>query len=137
MIDDVVLNKKESVERCIAQIRAYYAEPSETAFADDRLRQDAIAINLQRGIEQCLDLANHAVRVLRLGIPKKSSDVFGMLADQGTIDRPLEKRLVSMVGFRNVLVHEYQKLEISIMIDVIENRLDDMIAFTNAVMRTG
>ena len=137
MIDDVVLNKKESVERCIAQIRAYYAEPSEKAFADDQLRQDAIAINLQRAVEQCLDLANHAVRVLKLGIPKKSSDVFSMLADRGVIDRPLEKKLVSMVGFRNVLVHEYQKLEISIMIDVIENRLDDMIAFTNAVMRTG
>jgi uncharacterized protein YutE (UPF0331/DUF86 family) len=134
MIDDVVLNKKESVERCVAQIRDYYAKPSELSFAEDHLKQDAIAINLQRGIEQCLDLANHVARVKKLGIPKKSSDVFGMLADAEIIDRALCGTLQAMVGFRNVLVHEYQKLAIAVMIDVIENRLDDMIALTNRII---
>jgi hypothetical protein len=48
MIDDIVLNKKESVERCVRQIRLYYAKPSDLPFEEDFLKQDAIAINLQR-----------------------------------------------------------------------------------------
>jgi len=39
-----------------------------------------------------------------------------------------------MVGFRNVLVHEYQRLDIDILVDVIEHYLGDLIAFTNYVM---
>ena len=72
MTDDVVLNKKESVERCVRQIRNYWSLPSEVPFERDHLRQDAIALNLKRAAEQCIDLANHAVRVRRLGIPKDS-----------------------------------------------------------------
>ena len=34
MIDDVILNKKESIERCVKQIRAYYEKPSELPFEE-------------------------------------------------------------------------------------------------------
>lgn len=39
-----------------------------------------------------------------------------------------------MVGFRNTLVHEYQTLDIGIMVDVIEHHLDDLILFTDLVL---
>jgi uncharacterized protein YutE (UPF0331/DUF86 family) len=136
MIDDVVLNKKESIERCIRQIRRYYAEPSELPFADDFLKQDAIALNRQRAAEQCIDLANHVVRVKRLGIPKQSRDGFGMLRAAGVISAPLARNLEAMVGFRNVLVHDYQNLDLNVMQDVIDYRLGDFIEFTVRVMES-
>jgi len=40
-----------------------------------------------------------------------------------------------MVGFRNVLVHQYQQLDLSVMVDVIENRLDDLLNFTDLIMK--
>lgn len=40
-----------------------------------------------------------------------------------------------MVGFRNVLVHQYQELNIELMKDVIENNLNDMIDFTNFIVK--
>jgi hypothetical protein len=40
-MNDIVLNKKESVERCVKQIRVYYAKPSGLAFEEDHLKQDA------------------------------------------------------------------------------------------------
>ena len=41
-MNDVVLNKKESIERCIRQIRAYRDLPSDVPFEDDHLKQDEI-----------------------------------------------------------------------------------------------
>ncbi|MBN1866957.1 DUF86 domain-containing protein [Candidatus Sumerlaeota bacterium] len=137
MTDDIVLNKKESIERCIAQIRDYYARPSVEPFEQDYLKQDAIAANLQRAAELCIDMANRIIKRRKLGIPKESKDSFEILEKSGLISPDLSQLLQGMVGFRNVLVHEYQKMDIRIMRDVVENRLDDLAAFTTQMMELG
>lgn len=134
MTDDIVLNKKESIERCIKQIRTYYRLESDTPFEEDYLKQDAIAINLQRACEQSIDLANYTIRVKKLGLPKESRESFRLLAQNKIIPRELSLNLEKMVGFRNILVHEYQKLDIELMIDVVENHLDDLVDFTNLII---
>ncbi len=35
-----------------------------------------------------------------------------------------------MVGFRNIAIHEYQKLNSQIIVAIIENGLEDLLAFT-------
>ena len=134
-MDDVVLNKKESIERCIKQIRVYYALPADVPFEKDYLKQDAIAANLQRACEQCIDLANHTIRARKLGLPKESRESFRLLAQNGIIPRGLGKNLEHMVGFRNTLVHEYRNLDMRLLIDVIENHLDDLADFTNFIVK--
>jgi uncharacterized protein YutE (UPF0331/DUF86 family) len=131
---DIILNKKDSIERCVGQIRSYYRLPSDVPFEEDYLRQDAIALNLQRACEQCIDLANHAIKVGKLGLPKESRDSFRLLAANGVIPKDLAAHLEGMVGFRNVLVHEYQHLDIKLMVDVIENKLDDLLMFVDTIV---
>lgn len=130
---DVVLNKKESIERCVRQIRLYYAMPSEAPFEEDYMKQDAIAANLQRIAEQAIDLANHVIKKRKLGLPKESKESFGILEAEHVITRDIAGKLKGMV-LRNILVHEYQEFDVGVMKDVIELRLDDVIVFTNEVM---
>jgi len=133
-MDDIVLNKKESIERCIKQIRVYYASPSDIPFEENYFKQDAIALNMQRACEQCIDLANHTIKKRKLGLPKESRESFRLLTRNGIIPRDLAANLENMIGFRNTLVHQYQDLDIQLMVDVIENHLDDLIDFTNSVV---
>lgn len=128
MNQDVILNKKESLERCIRQVREYYARPSDVDFSEDFLRQDAIAINLQRAIELAIDMANHVIKDRKLGLPKESRQSFEILGTSGIIPQELARTLQAMVGF--------QKLDIGIMIDIIENRLGDLIGFSNLLLRS-
>jgi uncharacterized protein YutE (UPF0331/DUF86 family) len=134
-MNDVVLNKKESIERCVRQARNYYALSGGVPFMRDYLRQDAIALNLQRAVEQSIDLANSVVREKKLGLPKTSRESFRLLAENGIIPERLASTLERMVGFRNVLVHQYQKLDIAVMIDIIEHRLDDVLEFTDYIVK--
>ena len=134
-MNDVVLNKKESIERCIKQIRDYYQLPSDLDFVEDHFKQDAIAINMQRACEQAIDLANHLVKTRKLGIPKDSRDSFQMLVDHAIIPGGLGDKMARMIGFRNVLIHEYQQLDLDLMVDVIENRLDDLLLFTEYAIK--
>ena len=133
---DVILNKKESLERCIKQVREYYARPSDVDFKEDHLRQDAIAVNLQRATELAIDMANYVIKDRRLGLPKESRQSFEILGKSGIIPQELARTLQGMVGFRNILVHEYQKLDIGIMIDIIENHLHDLVDFSNLLLRS-
>jgi uncharacterized protein YutE (UPF0331/DUF86 family) len=134
MIDDIVLNKKESIERCVKQIRTYYNLSREIPYEEDYLVQDAIALNLQRACELSIDLANHTVRARKLGLPKESKESFRLLAENGIIPKSLALKMESMVGFRNVLVHQYEEVNHQIMIDIIENHLDDLIEYTNYIL---
>ena len=134
MIDDIILGKKERIDECVRRIRTYMADSSDRDFFDDSLRLDAVEFNILRIIELCIDLANHVVRVRKLGIPKESRASFSMLAREGLMPKELSKLLEGMVGFRNVLIHDYRELDIEVMKDVIEHRLDDLVVFTVCVM---
>lgn len=133
-MSDVVLNKKVSIERCVKQIRTYYTTGSDKDFAEDYLKQDAIATNLLRACELCIDLANFTIRKQKLGLPKGSGESFLLLVDAGIISKKMGDRLKGMVGFRNILVHEYKKLDLSIMVEVIEHHLNELIEFAQIIV---
>ena len=103
-------------------------------FEEDYLRQDAIGFQILRACEQCIDLANRIIRTRKFGLPKESRDSFRLLATNQIIPQNLAARLEGIIGFHNVLVHEYQRLDIKLMIDVLENRLDDLLLFVDCVM---
>lgn len=133
MADDVLLNKAASVERCVKRAREEYA--ASTDFANDFTRQDAAVLNIQRACEACLDMGQHLIRRDRLGLPQSARDVFTLLAQAGWIDTDLQDAMQRMVGFRNIAVHDYQKLLQPILLRVVTEHLQDFLSFTSAVLK--
>ncbi len=78
-MNETILNKKVSIERCVRQVDEYYSHDSGVPFADDHLRQDAIAMNLQRVCELTIDIANYLIRKKKLGLPRDSRESFTLL----------------------------------------------------------
>ena len=133
-MNDVILNKKVSIERCLQQIDRYYHMETGLSFADDHLRQDAVAMNLQRIAELTIDIANHLIKVRKLGLPRDSRESFSLLEQAGLIDTEMMRKLQGMVGFRNILVHEYQKMDMAIMVKVIEHHSRDLLVFATRAL---
>ncbi len=133
-MSDILLQKKASLERCIKQARDYYARPSETPFSGDYLRQDAVIANLHRACERCIDMANHVIRLKKLGLPAESSESFILLRKAGIIDDELEQKLKGMVGFRNIAIRQYQDIDIKIVVEVVEKDADDLIEFAGILV---
>jgi len=77
-VDDVVVNKSATIERCLARVREEYGDGS--GLESDLRRQDALVLNLLRACETAIDLAMHAVRKASLGVPQSSRDAFALLA---------------------------------------------------------
>lgn len=135
MPDDVLLNKVATVERCLARIEEEY-RGREQELETNLTRQEAIILNLQRACEASIDLAMHLVRARQLGLPQESRDAFQMLHDADVLDTELTRHMKAMVGFRNVAVHNYQRLSLEIVRSILDNRLDDFRAFTKAVLKS-
>ncbi|NBC05670.1 MAG: DUF86 domain-containing protein [Bacteroidetes bacterium] len=134
MSGNVVLNKVESIERCLARIREDY-EGHEEDFLTNYMRQDAIVLNLQRACEQAIDLANHIVKAKKLGVPQNSREAFELLAEAQLVRPATTEELSNMVGFRNIAIHNYTKLDMDIVQAIITEHLDSLRDFTKAALQ--
>ena len=133
MADDVLLNKAASIERAVRRVREEHAGDDQNLLAN-QTRQDAIILNLQRACESSIDAAMHLVRVHRLGVPQETREAFTLLEQAQLLDIQLADRLKKMVGFRNVAVHDYQKLNLDIVRRIVVDHLDDFLAFTRVLL---
>ena len=131
--DDVLINKAATIERCVARAREEY-ERGPDSFATDYTRQDAAILNIQRACEAALDMGQHLIRREKLGVPQSARDVFALLAQGGWIDAALADGLKRMVGFRNIAMHDYQALQLPIMVSIIEKHLDEFLQYSRAVL---
>ena len=133
MADDVLLNKAATIERAIARVLEEYAGNDANLYGN-QTKQDAILLNIQRACESTIDAAMHLVRIHRLGIPQETREAFDLLEHAGLIDASLALRLRRMVGFRNVAVHDYQRLNLEIVKAIVTERLDDFLEFTRLLI---
>ena len=133
-MNDIVINKIQSMQRCGSRAREEY-EFAGGDLSTNITHQDAAVLNITRACELAIDLANHLTKVRRLGIPTDSRESFELLAKAGVISADLTACLQSMVGFRNVAVHDYRELDADIVKWVIERGLDDLLTFADEVRK--
>lgn len=116
--------KCDTILRCLRRI-----EEKKTPTLDelqlDPDRRDIIVLNLERAVQACVDSAAHVIAFSSLPAPPTMSDSFDLLQRQGFITNSLAIRLRKAVGLRNILVHEYTKIDWTILWKVLENHLTD------------
>lgn len=134
MIDEVLNNKASIIERCIKRIREEYIG-SEDVFETNFTKQDSIILNIERCSQACMDMGTHVIRKSRLGIPQTSREIFSILEEYTYINEELSKKLQAMVGFRNISVHDYQKLNLEIVRAIVESRLEDFLEFSSVLLK--
>ncbi len=129
-MDDVILNKIESIKRCLKRIEEDYDEEFETNYT----KQDAVILNIQRLIQQAIDLGAYVVKKYKLGIPKSSREIFEILENKNIIEKDLSENLKKMVGFRNLAIHEYMKLKVEVIEYIIKERIFDSLKFVKRII---
>jgi uncharacterized protein YutE (UPF0331/DUF86 family) len=131
------MTDRDLIEKKLAQIETYVSELRRLArpaeIARDVREQRFVEHTLQLAIQAALDTASHIVADERLGEPSTNRELFDLLTRARYIDEALARILRNMAGFRNVLVHGYDAVDLAIVRDVVERRLDDLLAFAEAI----
>lgn len=131
-MNDIIINKTQSMQRCIARAREEYTFAGDK-FTVNPTHQDAAVLNITRACELAIDIANHVIKTRKLGIPTDSRQSFELLEQAKIITQELSTRLQSMVGFRNVAVHDYRELDMGIVEWVIQEGLHDLLALADTI----
>jgi uncharacterized protein YutE (UPF0331/DUF86 family) len=129
---DIVQAKLESLRRCIERIAGKTPSSSDQLAHDPDL-QDIIALNLQRAVQLCVDLAAHVIADTDAKAPSTMADNFTSLKETNVITPALADRMIKAVGFRNIAVHSYQTIDWNIVYQICTRHLDDFRKFAKAI----
>ena len=131
------MTDRDLVEKKLARIVTHVEELRRLAKPEairfDIREERFVEHTLQLAVQATLDVASHVVSDLRLGEPRANRELFELLAKAGWIDESLARVLVQVAGFRNILVHGYEDVDLAIVEDVLRNHLDDLLAFAVAI----
>lgn len=128
----VIINKFDTIQRCINRINEEYENNPENL--NDYRKMDGIVLNLQRACETVTDIAMYVISTRSLGVPQTKKEAFEILEKSSLISEEMCKKMKGMIGFRNIVVHEYKQIDETILQDVIENHLDDLLEFAREML---
>jgi uncharacterized protein YutE (UPF0331/DUF86 family) len=95
----------------------------------------AVERGLQLAAEIVFDAGNHILSG-HFGVSAKDyEDILALLAAHGVIEPPVHERLAGLGGLRNLLVHDYLRLDSARIAEALARAPGDFSAFTTAVHR--
>lgn len=134
MDKDVVLNKLESLRRCLQRVQDKTPASVDRLIEDYDL-QDIIALNLERAIQTCVDIGLHIISDLDVPVPETMAQTFESLRKAGCLDAATAGRMAKSVGFRNTAVHAYQEIDWGIVYRIITDHIDDFRDFARQILK--
>jgi len=124
--DNIVLNKAAIIERSLRRMKEEY---SYNRGLDSYTHIDAMILNIERTCQAAIDLAQHLVAVNHTGMPQTSADAFILLKKAKIISEDISKKMINMTGFRNIVIHEYQEIDMNILRAIAEDEHKSLIEF--------
>jgi uncharacterized protein YutE (UPF0331/DUF86 family) len=128
---EVVRRRLEKLEEYI-EILATIQRYDRDEFLADPQRYGSAERFLQLAIECVNDVSSHVAAAKRLGPVEASRDLPRLFFRDGLIDESLAQRWTRMIGFRNILVHNYLEIDRDIVYDMLNQNLGDFQALARA-----
>ncbi|MBI4263163.1 MAG: DUF86 domain-containing protein [Acidobacteria bacterium] len=136
MVDrHVVQARLGKIREYVALLHRIGSLADEAAFVRDPLVYGNAERYLQLAIQAVLDVSNHIVADMDVRLPADNKELFERLAARKVLPVRLSKKLVSMAGFRNILVHEYLEIDRHRVYEVLRKDLADFDRFVRAVTK--
>ena len=135
MVDKtLILRKLAELEDYLDQIREF-SSVSLDEYTGDWKTQRIVERTLQIMIEVCADIAGHVISDEKLRIPVSYADAFRSLFEAGMIASETRDVMEKMAKFRNIVVHQYERIDAEIVVLILRQHLDDFLVFRDAVLK--
>jgi uncharacterized protein YutE (UPF0331/DUF86 family) len=129
------------LRRKLAELAVYVTQVEEyrdltvEIYRLDWKTQRIVDRTLQIAIEACLDVASHVLADRCLRAPSTYAETFEILVEAGLMSPDLGRVMVEMTGFRNVVVHEYTRIDAEIVVRILRDHLADFHRFETEALR--
>lgn len=129
---DLIMGKIADLEKSIALLDKI-ASIEKKDFLDDQIIVSGAKYQIVLAIEAAQNICNHLAARVAKEAPESYADCFRILHENHIISKELALKLVSMAKFRNLLVHQYGKVDDSIAYSILKNDTRDIIKYINEI----
>jgi len=127
--------------RKLAELEIYIKQMQEYStitvkeYSRDWKMQRIIERTLQMMIELCVDIANHIIADKKYRVPTSYSDTFQVLEEEGLISKKQYKTMKRIAQFKNIIVHHYDKIDETIVVNILRQNLSDFLEYKDSVLK--
>jgi uncharacterized protein YutE (UPF0331/DUF86 family) len=125
---EVIKEKLNQLLISLNKIKRYQSLSLEEFIKDD-VAQDVVEYNLFISINMIIDIAMHIVTYENMGYPNTFSQAFEILYKNNYITKEQLETYKNIIGFRNILSHEYIKINKQLVYDAMQNKVEDLKKF--------
>ncbi|MCD6224878.1 MAG: DUF86 domain-containing protein [Deltaproteobacteria bacterium] len=132
MFNGIIFKKLQSMDEILEELRSL-GRLNVNSLKNDWLTRRAVERELQVLVEIVIDVCQRIIAITGQAPAVTSADA---------IERCIQLKIVSayepyrrMVQFRNFVVHRYENVDIEILTDIVNNRLNDFVNFKQEIMR--
>jgi len=135
LVDKLLIGRK------LAQIDTYlkqigdFSRISLNRYKIDWKTQRIVERTLHILIEACVDIANHIISDQEMRLPTGYADTFKVLMENKVIGKNLCGTLEKMARFRNVVVHQYETIDPTIVVSILYRNLQDFVRYKKAIIK--
>ncbi len=128
------MRKLAELEEYLNQIREF-SSVTVAEYEDQWKTQRIVERTLQIMIELCADIAGHIIADKKLRVPASYADAFRSLREADIISAELLGIMEKMAKFRNIVVHQYEKVDAEIVILILQKHLADFLVFRDEIVK--
>lgn len=133
MIDEETISEKlEKLKEYLGYLKEYQHASLEELRRDYTL-QGAVRCYLQLACECVIDICEIIISSLGLKRPETARESIEILAGEGILPEEFAKKIFPLAGFRNILVHEYARVDMGELYNRLQNSLDDFSYFAQLI----
>jgi len=125
---EAIAARLRRLDECVAELRQLRPDTLEEYLSSRRLRSNCER-ELQVAIQCALDIGNHIIAEENLTAPEDQADILHILGASGILPLPFAERILPMAGFRNILVHDYLRLDHPKVYSILTQALTDLEEF--------
>ena len=133
------MDEKEKITRKLRNMKKYldflrsYKSISKEELEENYELESAIERNFQLAIEVVLDIGEIIISAEDFEKPEDYRSIILILGKKGIIPKDFAESFADIAGFRNILVHLYEDLDIEKLHNYLQNNLEDISEFTKYI----
>jgi len=131
---DLILAKAGSVKRHLNRVFEKRNTDLRTFLKNIDI-QESVLFNIQMAIQNCIDIAAHIISDEGFGVPGSTNEMFYLLEENGYLDNEITEKMVKAVGLRNLVVHEYSKIDLERIFEVTQKDITDLTEFLKSIFK--
>ncbi|HOI60134.1 MAG TPA: DUF86 domain-containing protein [Candidatus Pacearchaeota archaeon] len=136
MLNKYFIEKKISLIReDIVRLKQLGSLTAEEIFSNFG-KQAIIERLMERIVTRAIDINQHLISCLEKNkSPENYRDTFLFLSDLGIYDKDFGEKIAKSVGLRNILIHDYDKVDYTILYSSISDCILDYVKYCNYIIQ--